>query len=93
MASPSQQSYWLTRYPLSCDWSCDTLFTPCFIQCDLASEGFLGNINQLDEYCREKGFHAWFETSAKENIGIDEAARSLVAKVSHSESYHILCYV
>jgi hypothetical protein len=42
---------------------------------------FLGNINQLDDYCREKSFHAWFETSAKENIGIEEAARSLVAKV------------
>ena len=50
-------------------------------QCDLASEGFLGNVNQLDDYCKDKGFHAWFETSAKENTGIDEAARSLVAKV------------
>ncbi len=51
------------------------------MQCDLASEGFLGNVNQLEEYCRDKNFHAWFETSAKENIGIDEAARSLVGKV------------
>ena len=60
-----------------------TCYVMCHcMQCDLASEGFLGNINQLDEYCREKGFHAWFETSAKENIGIEEAARSLVAKVS-----------
>ena len=58
-------------------------FTLVFnLQCDLANEGFLGNINQLDDYCREKGFHAWFETSAKENVGIDEAARCLVAKVS-----------
>ena len=72
------------------------------MQCDLASEGFLGNINQLDEYCREKNFHAWFETSAKENIGIEEAARSLVAKVSailkppplagvHNFSMHSVC--
>jgi hypothetical protein len=50
-------------------------------QSDLASEGFLGNVNQLDDYCRDKKFHAWFETSAKENLGIDEAARCLVAKV------------
>ena len=50
-------------------------------QCDLASEGFLGNVSQLEEYCKDKGFHAWFETSAKENKGIDEAARCLVAKV------------
>ena len=55
-----------------------------FPQCDLASEGFLGNVNQLDDYCKEKNFVSWFETSAKENIGIDEAARSLVAKVSAS---------
>ena len=53
-----------------------------FVQCDLASEGFLGNVNQLDEYCKDKNFHAWFETSAKENVGIDEAARCLVAKVT-----------
>ena len=36
----------------------------------------------MDEYCREKGFAGWFETSAKENINIEEAARSLVHKVS-----------
>ena len=54
-------------------------------QCDLASEGFLGNVSQLDDYCKEKGFAGWFETSAKENIGIDEAARCLVAKVSSRE--------
>jgi len=51
----------------------------------LSSEGFLGNVNQLDDYCRDKGFHSWFQTSAKENIGIDEAARSLVAKVSKNQ--------
>ena len=35
----------------------------------------------MNEYCAEKGFAGWFETSAKENIGIDEAASSLVSKV------------
>lgn len=35
----------------------------------------------MDEYCKEKGFAGWFETSAKENINIEEAARSLVNKV------------
>ena len=54
-------------------------------QCHLASEGFLGNMSQLDDYCKEKGFAGWFETSAKENIGIDEAARCLVAKVSREK--------
>lgn len=64
----------------------DNFYLSC-MQCDLASEGFLGNINQLDDYCREKGFHAWFETSAKENIGIEEAARSLVAKVKANKHW------
>lgn len=48
---------------------------------DLVGEGFLGNINQLEEYCKEKGFEGWFETSAKENTGIEEAARFLVSKI------------
>ena len=36
----------------------------------------------MEEYCRDKGFIKWFETSAKENINIDEAAKCLVDKVS-----------
>lgn len=39
------------------------------------------NQTQMEEYCRERGFVTWFETSAKENINIDEAARCLVTKV------------
>lgn len=91
MANISQLFYWpirfvshVTDYLMSCDLSVSHMtyhVISSFLQCDLASEGFLGNVNQLDEYCRDKGFHAWFETSAKENIGIDEAARCLVAKV------------
>lgn len=37
---------------------------------------------QMDEYCRENNFVGWYETSAKENINIDEAARCLVTRVS-----------
>ena len=47
-------------------------------------------MGQLDDYCKEKGFAGWFETSAKENIGIDEAARRLVAKVRASERPPVL---
>lgn len=36
----------------------------------------------MEEFCKEKGFLGWFETSAKENINIDEAARFLVSQVS-----------
>ena len=45
------------------------------------NEGLYNNTTQMNEYCAEKGFAGWFETSAKENIGIDEAASSLVSKV------------
>ena len=46
------------------------------------SEGLYSNTTQMNEFCAEKGFSGWFETSAKENIGIDEAAAFLVNKVS-----------
>lgn len=36
----------------------------------------------MDTFCKEKGFIGWFETSAKENINIDESAKFLLAKVS-----------
>ncbi len=44
----------------------------------------MNNSVQMCEFCRDKGFTSWFETSAKENINIDEAARCLVAKVRTS---------
>ena len=46
------------------------------------SEGLHSNTTQMNEFCAEKGFVGWFETSAKENIGLDEAATFLVNKVS-----------
>ncbi|XP_070534941.1 ras-related protein Rab-32-like [Ptychodera flava] len=50
-------------------------------KCDQAKEGLVNNATQMDEYCKEKGFIGWFETSAKENINIDEAARFLVTAI------------
>jgi Ras-related protein Rab-32 len=35
----------------------------------------------MDEFCREKGFDKWFETSAKENINIDTSIRFLINEV------------
>lgn len=34
--------------------------------------------SQMDQFCKEHGFIGWFETSAKDNINIDEATRFLV---------------
>ena len=57
---------------------------PCVLlgnKCDAEQEDLVQNANQMDEFCREKGFLGWYETSAKENIGIEESARKLVEKV------------
>ncbi|XP_064653159.1 ras-related protein Rab-38-like isoform X2 [Lineus longissimus] len=57
---------------------------PCVLlanKCDQAKEGLVNNSAQMDDYCKEKGFVSWFETSAKENINIDEAARCLVTQI------------
>lgn len=51
-------------------------------KCDQTKEGLVNNSEQMEEFCKEKGFLGWFETSAKENINIDEAARFLVSQVS-----------
>uniref|UniRef100_A0A4X1VR77 Ras-related protein Rab n=1 Tax=Sus scrofa TaxID=9823 RepID=A0A4X1VR77_PIG len=39
------------------------------------------NPSQMDQFCKEHGFTGWFETSAKDNINIDEAARFLVENI------------
>ncbi|XP_052827172.1 ras-related protein Rab-32B isoform X3 [Octopus bimaculoides] len=57
---------------------------PCVLlanKCDQTKEGLVNNTEQMDDFCKEKGFLSWFETSAKENINIDEAARFLVGQI------------
>jgi hypothetical protein len=41
---------------------------------------------QLEKYCEEKGFIGFFETSAKDNLNIDEAMRLLVSKVLENDA-------
>lgn len=57
-----------------------------FKQCDQPKQGIVTTPAKLDEYCKENGFSGWFETSAKENINIDDAAKALVNKVSSLSS-------
>jgi len=50
-------------------------------KCDMTKEGIVKNNEQMNKYCEEKGFAGWFETSAKDNINIDMAAKFLVGKI------------
>ncbi|ORX44275.1 P-loop containing nucleoside triphosphate hydrolase protein [Hesseltinella vesiculosa] len=46
---------------------------------------------EMDKFCQEQGFAHWFETSAKDNTNIDEAARYLIQSiVSLEEEYGAL---
>jgi len=52
-------------------------------KCDLTDKTI-----DLDEFCKKHGFEKWFLTSAKEDIGINEASRCLVQKIlENDESY------
>lgn len=62
---------------------------PCVLlanKCDQQKEGIVNNPNKMNEYCEEHKFTAWFETSAKENINIEEAAKTLVDQIVHNDS-------
>jgi len=54
-------------------------------KCDLAKEGICQDKTQMDAYCQENGFIGWFETSAKDDIGIEQAARFLVQKILEND--------
>lgn len=54
---------------------------PLYVQCDQPKQGIVNTPAKMDDYVKEHGFAGWFETSAKENINIEEAARALVNKV------------
>ncbi len=48
----------------------------------MAKEGLVNNPQEMDEFCREKGFVKWFETSAKENINIEASTQFLISEVT-----------
>jgi len=54
-------------------------------KCDLTKEGFAQNSAQMDKYCQDNNFCGWFETSAKDNLNIDKAARFLVEKIMEND--------
>ncbi|MCL4146543.1 UNVERIFIED_CONTAM: hypothetical protein GTU68_053389, partial [Idotea baltica] len=54
-------------------------------KCDQPKEGVVSNPSRMDDFCRERNFAGWFETSAKENINIDEATKFLISKILNNE--------
>ncbi|KAM3586322.1 hypothetical protein VKS41_002845 [Umbelopsis sp. WA50703] len=58
---------------------------------DLINEGHGQHVNasEMDAFCNENGFVKWFETSAKDNTNIDEAARHLVSSILAIEQEHL----
>ena len=45
----------------------------------------MNDSSKIDTYCTENGFVGWYETSAKEDINIERAAKRLVEKVRHCD--------
>jgi len=50
-------------------------------KCDLLSDKSI----DLDDFCKTHGFEKWFLTSAKEDIGINDASRYLVQKILEND--------
>jgi len=58
-------------------------------KCDLIKTGIIEETNQMDKFCQENGFIGWFETSAKNDIGINEAALCLVKTIMKNDERKI----
>ncbi|GAV05310.1 hypothetical protein RvY_15464-1 [Ramazzottius varieornatus] len=61
---------------------------PCVLlgnKCDQTRDEQVPEGPRMDQFLRENGFCGYFETSAKDNIGIDESARYLLSKIIENE--------
>ncbi|XP_036398417.1 ras-related protein Rab-32-like [Megalops cyprinoides] len=50
-------------------------------KCDQKNGGDTDDPALMDSFCKEAGFLGWFETSAKDNINVEEAAHFLVESI------------
>jgi len=48
-------------------------------KCDLPDE--TSSFDALDKFCRENNFVTWFKTSAKQNLGINEAVERMIKEI------------
>jgi len=61
---------------------------PCLLlanKCDQPKEGAVNDPSKIDTYCEKNGFVGWYETSAKEDINIEKAAKCLVSKILEND--------
>jgi len=63
---------------------------PCVLlanKSDLPNNAIGKTKEEMDQYCQENGFVSWFETSAKDDKNINQAANFLVKKImeNHAE--------
>ncbi|CRL08436.1 CLUMA_CG021414, isoform A [Clunio marinus] len=57
---------------------------PCILlanKCDQEKQGLVTMPAKMDDYCKQNGFAGWFETSAKDNVNIEESTKALVSKI------------
>lgn len=50
-------------------------------KCDLPRDPAIKGGSEMDDYCTKNGYLCWFDTSAKCNVNISEAANALVAQL------------
>jgi len=50
-------------------------------KCDIIDNKGVNNSALLDEFCKENGFIGWFATSAKDDIGINDAGNFLIKAI------------
>lgn len=69
---------------------------PCVLlanKCDQQRDGLPISSNKIEEYCKDKNFIGWFQTSAKENINIEQAANFLVNRVRWQVQFMIIGFM
>ncbi|XP_076026858.1 ras-related protein Rab-38b [Genypterus blacodes] len=54
-------------------------------KCD-QGQNFSHNGIKMDQFCKDHGFLGWFQTSAKDNVNINEAANFLVKHIMATEN-------
>ncbi|OQV22297.1 Ras-related protein Rab-32 [Hypsibius exemplaris] len=67
----------------------DGKLVPCVLlgnKCDQPRDSQTPEGTRMDQFLKENEFSGFFETSAKENIGIDQAARFLLSKIIENDS-------